>query len=194
MIGLTIEKILFLTLFFIPGYVYLKSYRLFIADTKTDFSKDLYEAIGISIINLIIFSYPIFLITTSNFFEKNTILYFIIFIFIILIAPMSGAFIYSIISKKDWFQKFMISPTKSSWDIFFSKRESYWVIITLKNGTKIGGKYGLNSFSSTFPSPKDIYIQEVWKINKKNEFKYKINKTEGILITENEISTIEFFL
>ena len=89
----------------------------------------------------------------------------------------------------------MINPTKSTWDLFFSKRESYFIIVTLKNGSKIGGKYGLNSISSTYPCPKEIYIEEVWKLNDKNNGLDKIiEQTEGILITENEISTIEFFI
>lgn len=191
---LTIDNILLLMTFFVPGFIYLKSYRLFIADTKTDFSKDLYEAIGISIINLIIFSYPIYLFSENDYIKTNTFIYFLFFGFIILVAPILYALLFHEISKKKWFLKYLISPTKSSWDSFFIKRESYYVLVTLKNGRKIGGKYGINSFSSTFPNPKEIYIEEVWRLNKKGEFKNKIEQTEGILITENEISTIEFYI
>ena len=66
--------------------------------------------------------------------------------------------------------------------------------MTLKNGNQIGGKYGVSSFSSTFPNPKEIYIEEVWNLNKKGRFKNKQEQTAGILITENEISTIEFYI
>lgn len=194
MTKITIENILLLTTFFVPGFIYLKSYRLFIADVKTDFSKDLYEAIGISIINIIIFSYPLYLINEKGFIKNNSFLYFFIFGLIILVAPIIWAFIFHKISNKKWFSKFLINPIKSSWDSFFSKRECYYVIVTLKNGRKIGGKYGLKSFSSTFPNPKEIYIEEVWKLNKNGGFKKKTKQTEGILITENEISTIEFYI
>jgi len=40
--SISIDKIFLLCMFFVPGFVYLKAYRLFIAETKTDFSKDLY--------------------------------------------------------------------------------------------------------------------------------------------------------
>ena len=88
----------------------------------------------------------------------------------------------------------MINPTKSAWDSFFSKRESYYVIVTLKNGRKIGGKYGRNSFSSTYPNPEELYLEELWQLNERNGFENIEPKTEGILITEQEISTIEFYL
>ena len=192
---LTIAKILLFALFFVPGFIYLKAYRLFIADIKTDFSKDLYEAMGFSFINGIVFSYPLYLINSTDFISKYTFLYFFILFCIVILAPIFWALLFHCISKKSWFNKYMINPTKSTWDLFFSKRESYFIIVTLKNGSKIGGKYGLNSISSTYPCPKEIYIEEVWKLNDKNNGLDKIiEQTEGILITENEISTIEFFI
>lgn len=191
---LTFDKILLATIFFLPGFIYLKAYRLFFSEVKTDFSKDLYEAIGFSLINAIIFSIPLYYITSSNFLQRYSVLYFTVLFFIVIVAPIIWAFSFYVLSQKKWFIKVMINPTKSAWDSFFSKRESYFVIITLKNGKKIGGKYGLTSYSSTYPASKEIYIQEVWKLDEKDGFEHKVEQTEGMLITENEISTIEFFI
>jgi hypothetical protein len=192
--AITFDRILILTIFFVPGFVYLKAYRLFIAETRTDFSKDLYEAIGFSFLNALIFAYPLFLIHTDKFLEKHPFWYFSIMFSIVIIAPIIYAMIFNIISKRKWFSKFLINPTKSAWDSFFSRRESYYVIVTLKNGKRIGGKYGLNSYSSTYPNPEGLYLEEVWKLNDKNGFDEIVDQTEGILITENEISTIEFYI
>ena len=190
---LKIENIVILTIFFVPGFIYLKAYRLFIAEIKTDFSKDLYEAIGFSFLNAIVFAYPIYLIHKINLVAKLPFLYFLILFFIVIIAPLSVAYFFSIISRKNWFGKFMINPTKSAWDSFFSKKESYWILVTLKNDRKIAGKYGLNSYSSTYPNPNEIYIEEVWLLNDENGFECIKDQTGGMLITENEISTLEFF-
>ncbi|HOO95865.1 MAG TPA: DUF6338 family protein [Proteiniphilum sp.] len=192
--SLTLDKIILIAVFFIPGFIYLKAYRLFIAETNTDFSKDLYEAIGFSFINAIIFSYPIYLINQDNFFNKNALWYFIIIGFIVLITPVVWALIFYLISKKKWFSRYLVTPTKSAWDEFFSKRECYWVIVTLKNGRKIAGKYGMKSIASTYPLPNDIYLEDIWTLNDDNKFGDSIEKNEGILITSNEISTIEFFI
>ena len=191
---ITFDKILLLTIFFVPGFIYLKVYRLFFAEIKTDFSKDLYEAFGFSFLNAIVFSYPIFLIYQNGLLENAPFFYYLTLIFIVLIAPILSAWIFHKLSRKKWFSRFLINPTKSAWDSFFSNRKSYYVIVTLKNGRKVGGKYGLSSFSSTYPNPKEIYIEEVWKLNKNYGFEYKVEQTEGVLITENEISTIEFFI
>ncbi len=180
-------------MFFIPGFIYLKTYRLFVASQKADFSKEWYEAIGISIINFIIFSYPIYFLNSSNFLENHPFFYFLITGTVILIAPIIWAWLFNKVSKAKWFSKFLITPTKSAWDSFFSKRESYFVLVTLKSGRKIGGKYGVNSYSSVFPHSNEIYLEEVWKLNENDGFEKLEEQTSGILITENEISTIEFY-
>ncbi len=194
MTELTIENLLLLVTFFIPGFIYLKSYRLLVADTKTDFSKEWYEALGVSIINFILFSYPIYKIFETDVLEEYPLAFFFLFVLMIIVAPVLWAFVFYKISSKKWFSRFLINPTKSAWDSHFSQRESYYVIITLKNGKIIGGKYGMNSFSSVFPQKNDIYIEELWKLNNKGGFKYRIEQTQGILITEGEISTIEFYI
>jgi len=168
MIELTIDKILLLIMFFIPGFIYLKSYRLLVADNKTDFSKDWFEAIGISIINFIVFSFPIYLITHVKFIQNYTFWYFFVFGLIVLFTPIVWAIIFYKISNKKWFSSFLINPTKSAWDSFFSKKESYYVIVNLKNGKKIEGKYGLNSYSSVFPHTNEIYLEEEWELNEKS--------------------------
>ena len=93
-----------------------------------------------------------------------------------------------------WYKNHFIEPTKSTWDKLFSKREAYWVIITLKSGEKIAGKYGPNSFTSTYPLPEEIYIENVWELNeKKDKFSDKVDGNLGVLITKDEISYINFY-
>ena len=189
---LTIDNLLLLAIFFLPGFIYLKTYGHFIADTKTDFSKDFYEAIGISFINAIIFAYPIYYIYKNGFLENHAVLHYFIITFIILVAPIIWALLYYILSKKKWFSNHLIDPQKSTWDKLFSNKEPYWIIITLKNGKKIGGKYGIHSHTSAYPLPEEIYIQDVWEIID-DKFVKSIPSNSGALITSNEISTILFF-
>ena len=190
---ITIDKILLLVIFFVPGFVYLKAYRLFIAETKTDFSKDLYEAIGISLINAIFFLPILNSLTKKNVFTNCEFLYFSIIFVVIVVVPFGEAWLFYKISKMKWYSKRLLTANNSPWDDVFSKREPYWLIITLKSGRKIAGKYANKSYSSGYPMPKEIYLEEVWKLKKNNTFGKKVNQTHGILITENEISTVEFY-
>lgn len=190
---LSFTHIILIPLFFVPGFIYMKARRCFIADDKTNFSKDLYEAIGYSFINALIIFYPIFLISNSIFSYFSLLNYALLF-FAIILSPIIGAYLSYKFSSSKWYRNHFIEPNKSTWDNFFSMRESYWVIITLKNGEKIAGKYGVNSFASTYPLPEEIYIEDVWKLNESNnKFQHKIDMNKGVLITKDEISYINFY-
>ncbi len=78
----TIDKIILLAVFFVPGFIYLKAYRLFFAEVRTDFSKDFYEAVGFSFLNGVVFSYPLYLINNSDFISKHTFWYFFILVYL----------------------------------------------------------------------------------------------------------------
>jgi hypothetical protein len=114
----SINTIFLLTLFFVPGFIYLKAYRLFIATRETDFSKDLYEAIGISLINAIIFSPLLYWIYLKEWIEHYPIVCYLILI-IIIIAPLLFVWIFYKISKKDWYSKHLLNPNHGAWIIFF---------------------------------------------------------------------------
>nr|WP_232613810.1 DUF6338 family protein [Leptospira kirschneri] len=43
----------------------------------------------------------------------------------------------------------------------------------------MGGYYGNKSFASSYPHNEQLYIEEVWRISKKENFKKKINKSGG---------------
>jgi hypothetical protein len=172
----------------------MKSYRLLIAETKTDFSKDLYEAIGVSLLNTIICSYPLYLIYKHDLINNSPLRFVLCMFVVVVVAPFLYALAYKKLSDSNFFGKFCVTPTKTAWDSLFSNRECYYVIVTLKSGRKIAGKYEAKSFSSTYPCPQEIYIEEVYRLKEDGcSFGSKIEQTKGILITENEISTIEFF-
>lgn len=67
------------------------------------------------------------------------------------------------------------------------------MLIHLKSGILIGGLYYKDSFASSYPEKKDLYIKEVWKIDENGKFLEKIDRTEGMLINYDIIDYIEMF-
>ena len=190
---LSIDKLILFLFFFVPGFLALKFYQILFADEKVDFSKSLYEAVGISCINFAIFFWVIFYINKPEYYKMNPFIYYVITFMTIFITPLLLTWILSIILKTRSFGKFFVSPEKVPWDWHFSRRESYWVIVTLNDGRKIGGKYGMKSRSSASPKPKEIYIEDVWKLDDKCNFVESKKRNQGILIIEEKIVTIEFY-
>ncbi|MFA9370118.1 MAG: DUF6338 family protein [Labilibaculum antarcticum] len=190
---LSIDKLILFLFFFVPGFISLKFYQILFADEKVDFSKSLYEAIGISCINFTIFFWIIYYINKTVFVDSHPFLYYVITLSIIFITPVILTWLLFKILKSKLFQKHFVSPEKVPWDWYFSKREASWVIVTLKDGRKIGGKYNLNSRTSASPKRKEIYIEDIWKLDNNCKFIDSIKRNKGVLITEDNILTIEFF-
>ncbi len=67
------------------------------------------------------------------------------------------------------------------------------MLIHLHSGKLIGGLYYEESFASSYPENKDLYLKEVWKINKQGEFIEKVEDTAGLLISYDMIEYIELF-
>ena len=79
------------------------------------------------------------------------------------------------------------------WDYIFGQRKAHWVLVHLKDGRVIGGKYSKKSRTSAYPNERQIFLEEVWQIDKKGVFGEKVERTGGLLLFADEIAMVEFF-
>lgn len=189
---LTSSNIPLFILVFLPGFLSVKIHRLLVADEKYDFTKNLFEIVGYSLINFILFSWLIW-INISYKWLNNYPFFFYLSIFIILIlGPLAWPLLLNKILKSSFIKGHIISSSKSAWDFIFNKRTGAWIIVHLKDGRKVGGKFGKNSFASPYPCKETIYIEELWKLED-NKFVKAIPRTNGLLIISDDIFAVEFF-
>ena len=99
--------------------------------------------------------------------------------------------------KKNWIRGLLgkihlnlVHPTPSAWDWTFEDLGEQFVLVALKDGSYIGGLMGSDSFVSSDPTERDIYIQQIYDIDDPNNWN---PRNHGVLITGGEISTIEFW-
>lgn len=89
-----------------------------------------------------------------------------------------------------WFRLGNLShPLESAWDWKFVDTNDEWVIVTLKDGTRFRGFYGKNSFASSDPQRRDIYIEWIYDIDENGYWTYR---GKGLLVAAGEIKTVEF--
>ena len=187
------DKLLLFIAFVIPGFVSLKAYELLFPIQRTDSSKQIVEAITYSCINYALLFWPIVLVERSDLRESSSFLYFLFYVFVLFIAPIIWVWLWKKIRTSDAFQNSAPHPTQKPWDYVFSKRTPYWVIVTLKDGTKIAGSYDSESFSSSAPAEEQLYLEEAWVLNDDGGFERPRKSTAGIIILSNEIVTVELF-
>ncbi|MBC8204638.1 hypothetical protein ISS30_01155 [bacterium] len=191
---LSIDKIELFLLFFVPGFISIKIWTLIVPSEKLDFSKSFFEVIAYSALNFAGLSWLIFLIHTNGFPVYHTFWYLVLVFFIIFVMPTIWPIIFFKAFQCKFVSKFIISPYQKPWDFVFSKRKIYWIIIHLKDGRNIGGKYGANSFASSAPAEEQIYLEKVWEIDSQGKFGEPIDRSGGIIIMREEISSVEFFI
>lgn len=175
-----------------PGFISLKVYNLLCPGKLPDFSTQMFSSIMYSCLSYAI-HLPIYLISaTLQDFSVITWKHVLFITSLILIFPALIPIAWLFIRKIEWVNNFLPHPTNSPWDYVFSQRNFYWLIVTLKDGTILGGKYGAGSFASSYPEDPQIFISEQWLVDQEG-FIRKVNDSSGIMILSKDIKTIEFF-
>ncbi len=188
-----LDKLVLFILFIIPGFISLKTYNLIFPAEKIDSSKQIIDAICYSCINYALVFWAILIVEKINLYKQCEYTYYAFYGFIILITPVIWVLLWRKFRTFNWMQDIFHHPVGKPWDYIFGQKKPYWIIVNLKNGEKIGGKYAYKSFSSNSPANEEIYLEERWIINKHGGFERRVNETAGIIILSSEIESIEFY-
>lgn len=191
---------LFYTLaFVVPGFILNNVVSTFIPPKSEQPQVALLRYIYYSCLNYAVWSWLIFLLVKSDYSKHHLFLTAVIWGIIILISPIVLGIITGFICKKELVRKALqklgfnpghVIPT--GWDYWFSKAEGdSWIIVTLKEGTIIPGKFGLKSFASSEINDRDLFIEEIYSISDEGEWVI-IPGTDGALIRGDQIKYIEF--
>ena len=186
------NNIFWLFVFVVPGFIGQQTYALLTSYSVSDVKKQLYGAATYSCIYYVIFLYPILAFENSDF--KNTLIFsWLFYVVILLVLPIILTFFWSRIRMNERIQEYFPHPDHKPWEHVFKRRESYWVIIELNDGTKIGGLYSEHSFTSREPAKEQIYLEETWNLNNDGGFDEKKQSTRGVIVSGSEMKYIEFF-
>ena len=141
------ENVLQILYFFIPGILSIKFYDLLIPTDKRNLNN---FCLDIGLISIIFVGFTDMLF---SFFPYQWIKFVGIFI-----LPVISTFLFVKLITSECLASVIANPIPGPWDFVFKKRKAYWMKIYLKNGDVIGGYYGENSFVSSYPHCKEIYI------------------------------------
>lgn len=185
------SKLLLFIAFVVPGFIAIKVYELLSPSTHTDSSQRLVDAISYSCINYALLLVPIYFVETCDIRQSSPNWYLAFYVLVLFVSPVALVVGWKLLRELECVQKFVPHPTQKPWDFVFAQRGTYWLVVTLKNGEKIAGMYGPNSFSSSSPSPEQIYLEEQWILNEEGGFERKVEQTSGIIILSSEIVSVE---
>ncbi|MYC96598.1 MAG: hypothetical protein F4X14_16660 [Caldilineaceae bacterium SB0661_bin_32] len=121
------------------------------------------------------------------------------FILVFIVGPIIVGVILGVNTQKDFVRGLLakarlttIHPIPTAWDWKFTNiTGEQWVLVNLKNGDEIRGLLGSDSFASSNPIDRDLYIQWIYGTNE--EGLWIPLGDRGVLIATDEIRTIEFW-
>jgi hypothetical protein len=187
------NKLIIFIAFVIPGFVSLKIYELLFPSEHHESSKQIVDAIAYSCLNYAILLWPITRVETTNLNTTHPNIYAVFYLVVLFVFPVLWVFIWKWIRESDKFQNFAPHPTQKPWDFVFGNRRTYWIVVNLKSGKRIGGMYGLNSFASSAPANEQIYLEQEWLLNDDGGFERPAEQSAGIIILTSEVETVELY-
>lgn len=186
------DKLALFLAFFIPGFIAVQVYSLFISTGERDFTKLLPDVVAYSAMHYALTGWTI-LVTHDMW--RVVAAYFDVLVLPLLWSPVliwlrNRELGKRIFSKR--FIEYMIAPEPSPWDRLFADQAEHWIRIRMKSGEYVGGIMAKGSATSTYPNPEQIYIKEVWRCTEAG-FIGPIKSTGGLLINGTEIMYLELY-
>ena len=192
--------VVFYTLsFVVPGFIWYSALVTVVPRKTEEKEISFLRYLTLSCLNYALWSWLVYLLLKSDFFIGHNIRSSVAWFVIIFISPSVFGLIFGKLSDKDWSRRFLmrlglnqIHPIPTAWDYYFSRTEPVWILVTMKDSSQVGGFFGERSFASSDPNERDLYIQEVLKINQDGPWQ-RIPDNNGILVRGDEIKHIEFW-
>jgi Family of unknown function (DUF6338) len=192
-----IDAVFIAIFFLVPGYIFLTFRNQVVAGQDRLGTEQLLAFVTYSALNLALFGWILLAIPRS---AANWVVV-LTWAFVLLIGPAVLGFASGYWTQKElgsrlygFFGLSLVHPTARSWDWVFHRVDPCFVLVTLKDGSQCAGYWGVNaagtqSFASSDPKERDLYISQVFEISDKGPWRPTL---KSIFIAAGEIRTVEF--
>ncbi len=179
-------------IFVVPGFISMKLWGMLVATEEKSLSGSLLEAAFYGALNLALTSWIILLAYDLDLKKNHYVIYLVCVFAILFIFPMIWPVLLWKLRTSQVISKFILHPFPTSWDFFFAMKQPCFVIVHLKGGGKIGGLFYNESYASSHPQKRDIYLNEVWEIDETGHFLNKVPDSQGLWIDQGSFTFMEF--
>lgn len=177
----------------VPGLISMHVYRLLFAAREIDWKGGLIQALFYSSLNLAVCLPILVPIHRGDFLEKHPYWYTAGLMVVLLAIPAAWPFLFQRLLRWQWLASKIQLPYPTAWDWFFERRERVFVLVQLRNGSRIGGYYGFQSYATSFPTEGEIYLEAVYRVDEDGKFKEPMSGSRGAIIRKDQYDLIEFF-
>lgn len=86
------------------------------------------------------------------------------------------------------------NPTPTAWDFATARVGPGFVRILTRDGLWVGGYAGPSSFYSTYPEPREIFVETAWELDGDGAFVRPVDGTNGVWIKCDDAPVVQFLV
>jgi hypothetical protein len=176
-----------------PGFVARSVYRLLVPAPRQDATSLVLELATYGMINLGLVAWMIPLVMNRRLVDERPLIFGLGTTAMFVIVPMLLGVLTFVVRKSRWATRWFQHPMPTAWDYLFSQRRALWVLCHLKNGQRVGGFFGRESYASSYPVDAEIYVENIWRVDENGRFAENIVGNAGMIIRYADCQQMEFY-
>jgi len=180
----------------VPGLIMMKVHDLLVPGPRRDFSRAVLEVAVCGAINYALMLWAFVRVAEPKLANEHPVTHSVCLVALLFVVPIIWPCVWVALTKLEFVRRRIVPAVAKPWDDFFFKSQKrghkYRVIVHLKDGKRVVGKYGKRSYASTGRVPEELYLEELFEVQEDGGLK-KIGGTKGALFVQGSIEMLELF-
>jgi hypothetical protein len=192
------DAVYFTAGFLVPGFIWSGVLTLLLPRRVVGTDVRFLEFLTLSCINHGLWAWALFWIFKTGFLEEHPYWSGLCLGGIILVSPVGLGLLSALLQQRETVGRFLrrlgfrtVHPAPTAWDWHFSRGKPYWMLATMKNGSRVYGFFGEQSFAGDAPEHRDLYLEATYRLLQNGEWA-PVEDTAGVLMMPDQIAAIEF--
>lgn len=194
----TFSALVLTALFIVPGYIWSTVHSRLVPRRSLETQVRIIEFLALSCLNHAPWFWLFGLLFATEFSKNHPGWTGALLVLPGIVSPIALGLFLGRVDQQDllraWLGRFgfrTIHQVPSAWDFKFGRTVPCWLIVTLKDGSRVYGRFDTGSFASDDPKERDIFIEAVYVPRDDGEW-LPAEGSAGILIRAEQVAAVEF--
>lgn len=178
---------------FLPGFVSLRLDRLIHPGREASTADSIIDILGYSLLNAGVFSWAILMVAADLRSAEPDYLRLVLplGVLVCVVGPSAWPVLFRLLQRAAARRGWIMSPHRTAWDDFFSRKQPCWIVLHLADGSLVGGYFGDLSIASVGTEAGHIYLEEVWQLDATGAFQHPVPESKGALFRPSDYLWLE---
>lgn len=171
--------------FALPGFISLQVWSLLVPAADRDLKDIIPDAMAFGVLNAVVGAPAVLVFATTP------VQTYALAVVALVVLPVFWPFAVKEALRRLERAGLILSRARSGWDAAFLRREPFFVIVHLKDGRRLGGYYGYESYAGLHPCSGHIYLETLWSLDEQGRFLAPIPDSRGVVLRPGDYHFVE---